>query len=95
LTASSGACAVQTSAAYISAIDDEPEAGNDNLNLAEWRAIRGRVEMVAKVLDLPRAEVLGAMSWDGLLAFSSRHHQSLDWLVEGDPRVMIARCAAA
>jgi hypothetical protein len=37
---------------YVSAIDDEPEAGNDNLNLAEWRAIRGRVEMVAKVLDL-------------------------------------------
>jgi hypothetical protein len=78
---------------YVGAIEDESEAVNDNLNLAEWRGIRGRVEMVAKVLDLPRAAVRGAMSWESLLAFSSRHHQSLDWLCEGDPHCMIARCA--
>jgi len=77
---------------YVGAIEDEPEAVNDNLNLTEWRAIRGRVRMVAEVLDLPRGEVRGAMSEEGLRAFSRRHKQSLDWLVEGDVRGMIAMC---
>ena len=49
---------------------------------------------VAEVLNLSGDEVDKAMmTEDGLLAFARRHHQSLDWLVEGDPRVMIARCA--
>jgi hypothetical protein len=56
-------------------------------------AIRARVEFVAEVLNLDHDEVDKAMTEDGLLAFARRHHQSLDWLVEGDPRVMIARCA--
>ena len=56
--------------------------------------IHARVEFVAEVLNLDHDEVDKAMmSEDGLLAFARRHHQSLDWLVEGDPRVMIARCA--
>jgi hypothetical protein len=60
---------------------------------AEWKAIRDRVGYVAEVLNLGNEEVEGALTEDGLLSFAHRHHQSLDWLVDGDPRVMIARCA--
>ena len=62
---------------------------------SDRKAIRARVEFVAEVLNLASEEVEKAMTEDGLLAFARRHHQSLDWLVEGDPRVMIARCASA
>jgi hypothetical protein len=56
--------------------------------------IHARVDFVAEVLNLDHDEVKKAITTeDGLLAFARRHHQSLDWLVEGDPRVMIARCA--
>jgi hypothetical protein len=58
--------------------------------------IHARVDFVAEVLNLDQDEVEKAITTeDGLLAFARRHHQSLDWLVEGDPRVMIARCASA
>ena len=60
---------------------------------AEWKAIRERVGYVAEVLNLGNEEVEGALTEDGLLCFAHRHRQSLDWLVDGDPRVMIARCA--
>ena len=60
---------------------------------SDRKAIRARVAYVAEVLNLGDDEVEKAMTEDGLLAFARRHHQSLDWLVEGDPRVMIARCA--
>ena len=59
----------------------------------DQKAIRARVVYVAEVLNLGDDEIEEAMTEDGLLAFARRHHQSLDWLVEGDPRVMIARCA--
>ena len=62
---------------------------------SDRKAIRARVEFVVEVLNLDHDEVEKAMTEDGLLAFARRHHQSLDWLVEGDPRVMIARCASA
>ena len=61
----------------------------------DQKAIRARVAYVAEVLNLGDDEIEKAMTEDGLLAFARRHHQSLDWLVEGDPRVMIARCAGA
>ncbi len=65
-------------------------------NLAvDWPAIRVRLALVVEVLNLDRAEIAQASSKYGLLAFAHRHRQSLDWLCEGDPRVMIARCAAA
>jgi hypothetical protein len=60
---------------------------------SDLKAIRARVVYVAEVLNLGDDEIEKAMTEDGLLAFARRHHQSLDWLVEGDPRVMIARCA--
>ena len=63
---------------------------------SDRKAIRARVEFVVEVLNLDHDEVVKAITTeDGLLAFARRHHQSLDWLVEGDPRVMIARCASA
>jgi hypothetical protein len=63
---------------------------------SDLKAIRARVEFVAEVLNLASEEVDQAVrTEDGLLAFARRHHQSLDWLVEGDPRVMMARCASA
>lgn len=54
------------------------------------RAARGRLKVVGEALELPASEVQRAgRSEQGLLAFTLRHKQSLDWIILGDPRPMI------
>jgi hypothetical protein len=60
----------------------------------DWNAIRARVEVVADVLRLRDDEIEAALADPEtgypLVDFALRHHQSLDWLVLGDVRSMIA-----
>jgi hypothetical protein len=57
----------------------------------DWNAVRARIEVVADALRLRDAEVdAAAADEEGLIAFARRHNQSLDWLVVGDVRTMIA-----
>jgi hypothetical protein len=57
----------------------------------DWKAVRRRVRLIRAALDLPHAEAeevveaLDAGDEAKLLAFASKHHQSLDWIIRGGP----------
>ena len=57
-------------------------------------ALIARVELIASVLSIPDGDVTEATHGDrGLIEFAGRYGQSLDWIVMGDIRGMIARLA--
>jgi hypothetical protein len=57
-------------------------------------AMLARLELIASVLGIPDGEVTEAAENDwgdgGLIGFARRYGQSLDWIVMGDVRDMIA-----
>ena len=56
--------------------------------------IRRRLAQIGQVLELPADEIERAgVDLDSLIEFAWRTGQSLDWIILGEPRVMIARLA--
>lgn len=59
---------------------------------ANFTAAHFRIELIADTLKLPHSEVEEAKASDeGLIAFSRRHNQSLDWIIEGDVLGMVCK----
>ena len=59
---------------------------------ADLAAIRARVELVAKALELPASEVEWAMSdpeGQSLILFAHQYGQDMDWLFVGDLRATL------
>ena len=60
------------------------------------KEILARLNVIGEALGLDRAEIENAATSDeALIDFTERHNQSLEWIVRGNPKVMICSTSEA